>query len=200
VLAFPPLADDAPPPAALPGPALDAAALAVRAFPLPVAPDARGALAPGSVWDATNTHAVFGPHAAHSRAVESAAALDIPLSDIDGPCGCAACSLANMRRSETHAASASPAAASRPPGHTWDFDLATDLKPTAVGGSVHALDGICATCDFVYTAELRSKDGLTTLAELLAFVVAMRTTPLSTLAAAPHQQPTAAPHAPTSRS
>ena len=174
ILEFPPLSGGAPPPTALPGPALDAAALAVRSFPLPPAPDARGALAPGSVWDATNAHAVFGPHAAHSRAVESAAALDIPLQDVDGPCGCAACPLANQRRSETHATSASPTAATRPPGHTWDFDLATDLKPTAVGGSVHALDGICPTCGFVYTAELRSKDGEATLREILAFVVAMR--------------------------
>ena len=174
VLEFPPLAGETPLPAAPPGAALDTAALAVRSFPLPAAPDARGGLAPGAVWDAANLHASFGPHAAHGRAVESAAALDIPLRDVDGPCGCVTCKVANMRRSETHATSASPAAASRPPGHTWDFDLATDLKPTAVGGSVHALDGICATCGFVYTAELRSKDGPATLRELLAFVVAMR--------------------------
>ena len=80
-----------------------AAALAVRAFPLPPAPNARGALAPGAVWDSANIHAPFGPHAAHGRAVESAAALGIPLGDVDGQCDCAACHVANMRRSATHA-------------------------------------------------------------------------------------------------
>ena len=154
--------------------AIDAPSFAVRAYPFPPAPHARGAFAPGAVFDAANIHSIFGPHGARARAIESAAALGIPLGDVDGWCDCAACHLANLRRSETHTKSASDAARSRQPGHTFDFDRAVGLKPVAVGGSVDALEGICATCGYVYTVDLRSADARAVLAEILAFAVSMR--------------------------
>jgi hypothetical protein len=151
-----------------------AALAAVRAFPPPPAPKRGGDFPPGLVADATNIHHMYGPHGAMDRAVASAAALGYSTKDVDrSGCDCATCAVANLRRVPTHGRSAS-AHADYGPAECFDFDLATDLKPTAVGGYEHALDGCCVATNYMYTAPVKAKDAQTILTELRMFVAALR--------------------------